>query len=93
MVGHRIRVSKRLFSRFRKNENEVRNMPLLELSDETLAAITSKDVSTAQQDAAAAPYAEVLSKFQEEIKALMEKKLRKDFSHFAINSAMCICGT
>lgn len=50
------------------------------LSDETLAAITSKGVSTAQQDAAAAPYAEVLSKFQEEIKALTEKKApAKDF--------------
>jgi len=50
------------------------------LSDETLAAITSKDVSTPQQDAAAAPYAEVLSKFQEEIKALAEKKApAKDF--------------
>ena len=43
------------------------------LSDETLAAITSKGVSTAQQD-------EVLSKFQEEIKALTEKKApAKDF--------------
>lgn len=49
-------------------------------SDETLAAITSKYVSIAQQDATAAPYTEILSKFQKEIKALAEKKApTKDF--------------
>ena len=44
-----------------KERDEVRQHVIAgNLSDETLAAITSKDVSTAQQDAAATPYAEVL---------------------------------
>ena len=64
-----------------KERDEVRQHAIAgNLSVEILAAITSKDVSTAQQDAAAAPYAEVLSKFQEEVKALAEKKApAKDF--------------
>lgn len=64
-----------------KERDEVRRHAIAgNLSDETLAAITSKDLSTPQQDAAAAPYAEVLSKFREEIKALAEKKApAKDF--------------
>jgi cysteinyl-tRNA synthetase len=82
MVGIEIpEVSKPFVFQVSKERDEVRQHAIAgNLSDETLAAITSKDVSTAQQDAGAAPYAEVLSKFQEEIKALMEKKApAKDF--------------
>lgn len=50
------------------------------LSDETLAAILTKDNPTQKQDAAAIPYAEVLSTFQDNVKGLAEKRApAKDF--------------
>ncbi|KAF2497208.1 cysteinyl-tRNA synthetase [Lophium mytilinum] len=45
-----------------------------DLSDETLNTIISKDTATKLQDAAAVPYAEVLTSFQESLKELAQRK-------------------
>lgn len=51
-----------------------------DLSNELLTTILSQDQPSKQQDAAAIPYAEVLSTFQENVKSLAEKKApAKDF--------------
>jgi cysteinyl-tRNA synthetase len=51
-----------------------------DLSEEVLMSIISKDKPAQQQDAAAVPYAQVLSTFQENLRELAEKKApAKDF--------------
>ncbi|PVI04290.1 hypothetical protein DM02DRAFT_611552 [Periconia macrospinosa] len=51
-----------------------------DLSEEVLSSILSKDKPAQQQNAAAIPYAEVLSTFQENVRGLAEKKApAKDF--------------
>lgn len=45
-----------------------------DLSDNTLEAIIAKDTATKLQDAAAVPYAEVLTSFQKSLKELARKK-------------------
>ncbi|KAF1962571.1 hypothetical protein CC80DRAFT_487996 [Byssothecium circinans] len=51
-----------------------------DLSEEVLTSILSKDKPAQKQDAAAVPYAQVLSTFQEDVKGLAEKKApAKDF--------------
>ncbi|ORY19248.1 tRNA synthetases class I (C) catalytic domain-domain-containing protein [Clohesyomyces aquaticus] len=58
-----------------RERDEVRQYAISgNLSDEVLSSIISKDKPAQQQDAAAIPYAEVLSTFQENLKSLAEKK-------------------
>lgn len=50
------------------------------LTDDFITSLISKDAPSKEQDAAAIPYAEVLSTFQAELKSLAEKKApAKDF--------------
>ncbi|KAF2465139.1 uncharacterized protein BDR25DRAFT_306797 [Lindgomyces ingoldianus] len=58
-----------------RERDEVRQHAIAgDLSDSVLASIIAKDRFVPQQDASAAPYAEVLSSFQENLKTLAEKK-------------------
>ena len=64
-----------------RKRDEVRQHAIAgDLSDEVLTSIISKNKPAQQQDAAAVPYAEVLSTFQENLQGLAEKKApAKDF--------------
>ncbi|KAF2279887.1 uncharacterized protein EI97DRAFT_369035 [Westerdykella ornata] len=64
-----------------RERDEVRHHAIAgDLSPELLTSIISKDKPAAQQEGAAAPYAKVLSTFQEDLKSLAEKKApAKDF--------------
>ncbi|KAF2191879.1 cysteinyl-tRNA synthetase [Zopfia rhizophila CBS 207.26] len=58
-----------------RKRDEVRQHAIAgDLSDEVLTSIISKDKPAQQQDAAAVPYAEVLSTFQQNLKELAQKK-------------------
>lgn len=64
-----------------RERDEVRTHAIAKkLSDETLDAIIAKDTTAKLQDAAAVPYAEVLTSFQESLKELAKKKAEpKDY--------------
>lgn len=58
-----------------RERDEIRQHAIAgDLSGDVLTSIISKDKPANQQDAASVPYAEVLSTFQEEVKALADKK-------------------
>jgi cysteinyl-tRNA synthetase len=62
-----------VFAASRKRDEIRAHAIAKDLSDETLNAIITKDTAAKLQDAAAVPYAEVLSEFQESLKELAKR--------------------